>query len=174
MAKPKSGLSDSLQTRRLVLRPFQPSDATVAFGWFGDPVVMRFTPTGPDKSIEETEARLVSYQKHQDMHGFSKWVVVERNSGAAIGDSGLFVLQGYGWVDLGFRFARQYWDNGFATEVASAWVNAALDIRIVELGAFVHPENLASIRVLEKIGFRAKRLQTVLGMNSIVFSHQRM
>ena len=163
---------ETLETRRLLLRPFQSSDAQVAFGWFGDPIVMRFTPTGPDKSIEETERRLAGYQKHQNTHGFSKWVVLDRDSRVAIGDSGLIVLQEYGWVDLGFRFARQHWNNGFATEVASAWVIAALEFRVAELGAFVHPDNVASIRVLEKVGFRAKRLQTVMGMKSIVFSYE--
>ncbi len=40
-----------IETTRLILRPFGPTDAEAAFGWFGDPVVMRFTPTGPDASI---------------------------------------------------------------------------------------------------------------------------
>jgi [ribosomal protein S5]-alanine N-acetyltransferase len=85
--------------------PIEPSDAEGAFEWLGDPV---FTPAGPDKSIEETRARLFGYQNHQKAHGFSKWLIVERDSGVAIGDSGLLVLQDYGWVDLGFRFAQPY------------------------------------------------------------------
>ena len=47
-----------IETSQLILRPFQLSDAQAAFEWFGDPVVMRFTPTGPDMSIEETITRL--------------------------------------------------------------------------------------------------------------------
>jgi RimJ/RimL family protein N-acetyltransferase len=53
-----------IETSRLVLRPFQLSDAQAAFDWFGDPAVTRFTPTGPDESIEETIARLAGYQSH--------------------------------------------------------------------------------------------------------------
>ncbi|PYT71648.1 MAG: hypothetical protein DMG39_12410 [Acidobacteria bacterium] len=89
----------------------------------------------------------------------------------AIGDSGLLVLQDYGWVDLGFRFAQPYWGKGLATEVASAWVRTAFDeLGVSRLGAFVHPENVASIHVLEKVGFRAERHEMVMGMDSIVFS----
>jgi RimJ/RimL family protein N-acetyltransferase len=159
-----------IETSRLILRPFQLSDAQASFEWFGDPVVMRFTPTGPDKSIEETITRIAGYQNHQKARGFSKWLIQERNSGVAIGDSGLFVLPEYGWIDLGFRFAQPSW-KGLATEVAPAWVRAALDeFRVGQLGAFAHSENLASVRVLEKVGFREKRRAMVMGMDSIVFS----
>jgi RimJ/RimL family protein N-acetyltransferase len=160
-----------IETNRLILQPFELSDAEAAFGWLGDPVVMRFTPTGPVKSIEETRARLALFMDHQKVHGFSKWLVLDRDSGVAIGDSGLLVLKDYDWIDLGFRFARQYWGKGLATEAASAWVRAAFDeLRLERLGAFVHPKNAASIRVLEKVGFREKRRDSIMGMDSIVFS----
>lgn len=165
-------MRDRIETDRLILRPFEASDAEVAFGWFGDPVVMRFTPTGPDKTIEETEARLKLFMEHQRAHGFSKWLIVSQASGVAIGDSGLLVFKDYGWVDLGFRLAQPYWGKGLATEVASAWVGAAFDLfQLTRLGAFAHPENHASIRVLEKVGFRAERREAVMGMVSIVFVH---
>jgi hypothetical protein len=52
-----------------------------------------------------------------------------------------------------------------------AWVRAALDeFRVGQLGAFAHPKNLASVRVLQKVGFREKRRDMVMGMDSIVFS----
>jgi RimJ/RimL family protein N-acetyltransferase len=90
---------------------------------------------------------------------------------SSIGDSGLLVLPECGWIDLGFRLSQPYWGQGFATEAASAWVHAAFyENHIHLLGAFVHPENVASIRVLEKLGFHAERRDTVMGMESIVFS----
>ena len=70
-----------IETERLILRPFEATDASVAFEWFGDPVVMRVTPTGPDKSIEDTEARLKLFTEHQKAHGFSKWLILTRASG---------------------------------------------------------------------------------------------
>jgi len=77
-------MKSRIETNRLVLRPFEPSDAEAAFGWFGDPAVMRFTPTGPDRSIAETKARLAGFVEHQKAHGFSKWLVLERDSGTVI------------------------------------------------------------------------------------------
>jgi len=161
----------TLETNRLILRPFESGDVQAAFGWFGDPAVMRFTPTGPDTSIEQTKVRLGVYQEHQTIHGFSKWIILERRSGCAIGDAGLLKLKEHGWIDIGFRLAHPYWGKGLATEAASAWVRAAFhDFHIDRLTALVHPENVASIRVLEKLRFQPERRDTIMGMKSIVYS----
>ncbi len=164
-------LQGMIETTRLILRPFESADAEAAFGWFGDPLVMRFTATGPDKSIEQTQARLARYQEHQTAHGFSKWIILDRGSRCAIGDSGLMDLKECGWIDLGYRFARPYWGKGLATEAASAWVRAGFDeLHFDQINAFVHPENVASIRVLEKLNFRTLRRDTIMGMDAILFS----
>jgi len=115
----------TIETSRLILRPFESSDVEAAFAWFGDPIVMRFTPTGPDTSLDQTKARLTSYQEHQTTHGFSKWIILDRRLGCAIGDSGLLELREYACIDLGFRLVQRYWGKGLATEAASAWVHAA-------------------------------------------------
>ena len=163
-----------METNRLILRPFEASEAQAAHCWFGDPIVMRFTPGGPDSSIEETKARLAKYREHQIAHGFSKWIILDRRTRLPIGDSGLLVLKDYGWIDLGFRFARPSWGKGLATEVASAWVGAAFgELRLDRLTAFVHPDNVASIRVLAKLRFSEERRDTIMGMNSIIFSLAR-
>jgi ribosomal-protein-alanine N-acetyltransferase len=99
----------TLETSRLILRPFDSGDLEAAFGWLGDPTVMRFTPTGPDTSIDQTKARLANYQEHQTKHGFSKWIILDRRLGRPIGDSGLLKLEEHGWIDLGFRLAPSYW-----------------------------------------------------------------
>src|SRR5262249_37723867 len=159
-----------MQTERLNLRPFEPADAHAAFSWFGDPEVMRFTPSGPDASLEQTKARIANYREHQIAHGFSKWLILDRFSNCPIGDSGLLLLAQYGWIDFGYRLAREYWGKGLATEAAAAWVQAAFqELHLDRLIAIVHPENVASIRVLAKLRFREDRRDTIFGMNSILF-----
>ena len=97
--------------------------------------------------------------------------MLDRRLDRAIGDSGLLELQEYGWIDLGFRLAQPCWGKGLATEAASAWVRAAFDdFHIDRLTSFVHPGNAGSIRVLEKLGFQTAGRDTIMGMNSILFS----
>jgi ribosomal-protein-alanine N-acetyltransferase len=161
---------DPIETDRLRLRPFTPADVQAAFGWFGDPFVMRFTPSGPDSSMGETATRLTSYQCHQSAHGFSKWIIIDRSSNRAIGDSGLLVLPEYGWIDFGYRLARPFWGKGLATEAASAWVQKAFsELNLNRLTAIVNPENASSTRVLQKLGFLEERRERIMGMESIVY-----
>ena len=173
---------DLLETKRLILRPFEASDAEGAFGWFADPLVMRFTPGGPDSSIEQTRERLAGYKKHQAAYGFSKWIVLDRATQTPIGDSGLLDTKFFhalddgwvGWIDLGYRFTQPYWGKGLATEVATAWVDAAFNqIQLDRLTAIVHPDNVASLRVLAKLHFRENRRDTILGMESIILTRDR-
>lgn len=164
----------TIETSRLVLRPFASSDAEAAFEWFGDPTVMRFTPSGPDESVDQTRLRLAKYQEHQVVHGFSKWIVLDRRTSRGIGDAGLFCLADYDWIDFGYRLAKPYWGKGLATEMGLAWMLAAFgQLHVDQLTAFVHPENVASIRVLDKLAFHADRQQTVMGMKAIVYSKLR-
>jgi [ribosomal protein S5]-alanine N-acetyltransferase len=67
-----------IETVRLTLRPFKEDDLREAFSWFGDPLVMRFTPSGPDRDMAQTAARIVIYRRHQAEHGFSKWIILDR------------------------------------------------------------------------------------------------
>ncbi len=161
---------DRIETPRTILRPFSEDDAEAAFRWLGDPAVMRFIPSGLDASVEDTRKRIATYREHQTAHGFSRWVIQERASGLLIGDSGLLELEAVGGIDLGFRLAVSHWGRGFATEVAQAWVHAAVhDLGLPRLFAFAHPENVASLRVLDKVGFRRTGAGRVLGMDAITF-----
>jgi RimJ/RimL family protein N-acetyltransferase len=159
-----------IETVRLTLRPFKEDDLSDAFSWLGDPRVMRFTPGGPDRDMAQTAARIAIYQRHQAEHGFSKWIIVDRNSGQPIGDAGLLFVTEHDWIDFGYRLARLCWGHGLATEAATAWVERAFaHLMLPCLVSIVHPDNHASIRVLRKLRFVEERRAKVMGMNSIVY-----
>jgi ribosomal-protein-alanine N-acetyltransferase len=89
-------MDDPIETSRLRLRPFRSDDVQGAFDWFGDPAVMRFTPSGPDQNISQAAARIANYQRHQSQFGYSKWIIIERATERPIGDAGLLFLRDYG------------------------------------------------------------------------------
>ncbi|WP_442498061.1 GNAT family N-acetyltransferase [Methylobacter sp. sgz302048] len=160
-----------LQTSRTILIPFSTDHATEAFTWFGDPEVMKFTPFGPDKSVDATLDRIRHYLEHQAQYGFAKWIILERGSGKPIGDSGLMYCSELKRFELGYRLLPDYWNKGLATEAASAWVqHGAHALGLKDLMAFTHLDNFASIRVLEKVGFRFSHQAFLMGMPSKVFA----
>jgi [ribosomal protein S5]-alanine N-acetyltransferase len=142
-----------LQTDRLRLRPYRPNDVTPMRAVFGDPEVMRFSQSGGDKSLEETAARVQKLIDHQTKFGFSLWVVEDRATGAILGDCGLKQLEDGPEIEVGYRFAKAHWGRGYATEAAAASVEYGfIKLELSRIVAVVDPVNVASCRVIEKIG----------------------
>jgi RimJ/RimL family protein N-acetyltransferase len=142
------------ETERLILRHFRTSDAEAMDRVLGDAYVMRFGE-GPQTA---DRVRFWIRREITDRYrtwGFGKWAVVERASDEVLGYCGLArfndrVLPGE--VEIGYRLARPHWGKGYATEAARATVAhafGALDLpRVI---AVIDPENVASLRVAEKL-----------------------
>lgn len=152
------------------MRPFSDQDVDVAFAWFGDPEVMRYT-RGPDPGVDATRERIASYRDHQDRLGFSRWIVLDKRTDAPIGDAGLLVLAEVGPLpDLGYRLVRSQWGQGLASEIANAWVSAAFEVLgLTGVSAFADLDNIASHRVLEKAGFTCTARRIIRGRDSYAF-----
>lgn len=164
-------MQESFETPRLLLRPFQDGDTTAAFAWLGHREVMRYAPNGPDRSVARTRVRLQRYQDHQRAHGFSRWLVLDRESGRPLGDAGIMHQPGTGEIQLGCRMAPAWCNRGLATEACEAWLHHALKaLGLPRLLALAHPENGAAQRVLEKLEFSLRHKEAMVGMNAREYS----
>jgi RimJ/RimL family protein N-acetyltransferase len=160
---------DSLETPRLDLRPFAAGDTAAMHRIYSDPVVMRYVATGPTANLGVSERLLRDYTVHQRAHGFSFWGVVERSSGALIGDAGLYRTPA-GEVELGYTLGAPWWGRGYATEAAEAWLDAAFGVLGIEaVIALAEPANVASLRVLEKVGMQRTGERTAFGRPHLVY-----
>jgi [ribosomal protein S5]-alanine N-acetyltransferase len=149
-----------LQTERLIVRTWSPDDAEAGFRIWSDPEVMRYVGTGqPNATIEETQAWINRMSAHHELHGFGFWAVVEKKSSQLIGSCGMGYQRDGGLpIEFGYTLARSQWGRGFATEAAAACLRYAFEsLRLPELSASVDSRNVASQRVLEKIGFAFQR-----------------
>jgi [ribosomal protein S5]-alanine N-acetyltransferase len=164
-----------LLTPRLELRPFAPPDAPAMHAVYSDPVVMEHVGDGPVTEPAETEAMLGQYIAHQAQHGFSFWAVVERASGALIGDAGLYLLEGGGpEVELGYTLGAAWWGRGYGTEAAGACLAAGLGpLGLDEIVAVADPANAASVRVLEKLGMRLVGPRDAYGRTHVLYRARR-
>ena len=137
---------------------------------------MRYIGSGdPDEDVEESRRRLERLMEHQERHGFSLWAVTDRASGAVMGDCGLIHYAHEGpEIELGFRLAKPYWDKGYATEAARAWVAHGFDeLGLDRIVAATHPENAASQRVLEKVGLSYERVADYRGDRVRLYAIER-
>ena len=160
-----------LQTERTILRPFTLDDALHAFLWFSDHEVVKYTLHGPDIILELTLSRISGYIEHQHQYGFAKWIIIDSNTLKPIGDSGSLYFPECQTFELGYRLLPGFWNQGIATEVATAWIRYCFQVLdLKNLMAFAHTKNLASIRVLEKTGFQFSHQECIMGMGSWVFN----
>ena len=145
-----------LETERLSLRRLSADDAEFIFGLVNQP---SFIEHIGDKGVR-TNAEAVAYIQNgpvasYERFGFGLNLVELKESGTPIGICGLLKRDSLPDVDIGFAFLPEFWSRGYAVEAAAAVMDHGRDVlgkgRIVAITA---PQNLSSIRLLEKIGFK--------------------
>jgi ribosomal-protein-alanine N-acetyltransferase len=165
----------NLTTVRLCLRPFTASDHDAIHAIYADPEVMRYVGHGAHRTTAETVRALRGYAEALRTRGYGFVAVVERSSGALIGDAGLHPLAGRGPdVELGYTFARAAWGRGYATETAAALVAHAFEaLGMPRVMAQVEPENERSRHVLEKLGMTQRGVRLTYGRPHLVYGVDR-
>ena len=121
-----------------------------------DPEVMRYVGEGKPRSPEITEAGLKKLVKMALLYpGLGVWRADEIALKAFVGIFMIVYLPKTVEVEIGYRLIRSAWGRGFATEGASALLRHAFEgIELDRVIAVTHVENLASQKVLRKIGLR--------------------
>ena len=148
-----------IESPRLRLRRLRPSDERDLIALDSDPEVMRYvgSPAGP-RSFEETADR-VRLRIAEDQEPLGFWVVESRADGGFRGLCALIRMPSGDDVELAYRLTRSSWGQGLATEAANALLDYALGVvALPRIVAVTYPENRASQRVLEKLGFLPRGL----------------
>ena len=148
-----------LDTERLLLRWFSASDID-AFNELGtNPEIIRYVGNQPFASLDVARETLAAAPlKDYATYGYGRFACVWKETGQVIGFCGPKFLPATGDVDLGYRFLPNFWGMGLATESALAAIEYARhQLGLRRLVGWVHPDNVASARVLTKLGFSFER-----------------
>jgi RimJ/RimL family protein N-acetyltransferase len=144
-----------IETDRLLLRKFKEGDAPLLYELNLDPEVIRYTHD-PMTDVEHAGKVLDDVILPQYvLYDHGRWAVHLRSNLEFIGWCGLKYLRETNEVDIGYRFMKKFWDNGYATEAALACIEYGfnkLDLHRIVGRAL--PGNLSSIKVLEKCGMK--------------------
>ncbi|MBS1743402.1 MAG: GNAT family N-acetyltransferase [Bacteroidetes bacterium] len=144
-----------LQTPRLYLRRFTTDDAHLLLQLNSDPEVLKYLhePALQDEAHATEILKNIILPQYEKNLG--RWATYITNSEEFIGWCGLKYHMDTGEIDLGYRFMKKHWGKGYATEAAQHTLNYGLqELLLKEITACAHVENLASLKVLEKIGMR--------------------
>ena len=164
-----------LRTDRLILRKHSLADLDPLHAMWMEPAVYRHI-TGHPATREEAWNRLLRYSGHWAMLGYGYWVLEEQATSKYVGEIGFADYhRGIdppldGRPEMGWALKTAVHGKGYATEALvaiTAWGDAHFAGK--ETSAMIAPENTASIRLAEKIGFVRKLETTYKGEPTLVF-----
>jgi RimJ/RimL family protein N-acetyltransferase len=163
-----------LETARLILRPFREEDVDLLAPLMANPDFMRFSLGVFNR--DQTAAFLEKVLNWDRAGQPSQFALIFRETGALIGYCGFFHqrVDGKDETEIGYRLHPDYWNKGLATEAARAVRDYAFgDLQLSRVISLIHPENVASRRVAEKIGTLLERQTVFKGLATQVFAIDR-
>ncbi|KFL31585.1 hypothetical protein JP75_08635 [Devosia riboflavina] len=150
-------MSPVLETERLILRRHQVSDFEACCRLWGSEEVTRYIGGRPSTS-EEVWSRILRYAGHWDLLGYGYFAVVERQSGALIGEFGLADFRRA--IDPPLRDPEAGWvlhpdfhGKGFAAEALMALLAWADAQDMARTCCLIDPENMPSLRLAKRMGY---------------------
>ena len=146
-----------LETERLYLRNWQESDVAcyltlghdVGYNCFAPPG--RFLVRNVEEARKKIQDRMIVFEEHR----LGKFPIFLKETEEIVGTCGIepYELAGRSEVDLGYRLCLKHWGRGYATESAAAILRYGFaDLNLNRIIAFALHQNVASLRVLEKLG----------------------
>lgn len=144
-----------LETKRLILRHLLPGDLNSLLALYSDSDVSRYIPDAP-RSYEETKEELEWFTNGHPKHPeLGLWATIHKESGEFIGRCGLlpWTIDGHNEVEVAYLISKAYWGQGLGTEAAQAILEYGFNsLHLPRLISLIDEDNLASIKVAEKIG----------------------
>lgn len=160
----------TLETERLLLRPFRNSDHAAYAAMCADPEVMQYLGTGVTQNPMEAWRAMASMLGHWELLGYGMFAAEVKATGELAGRVGFLDPPGWPGFELGWTLARQHWGKGYAIEGARACLAYAFGPlgrdRVISL---IRPENERSIRVAERLGERLAGEVDLLGGKALVY-----
>jgi RimJ/RimL family protein N-acetyltransferase len=152
-----------VQTERTILREATHDDAPFILQLLNEPGWLRFIG---DRNVHDLEAARdyidLRFRANYDKLGFGMWLAVERHSQSPIGLVGFVKRDTLDAPDIGYAVSQACQGKGYAFEVSSALITHGWDhFGFDKLYGYCLPDNVASIRILEKLGLSYLRDQDV-------------
>jgi RimJ/RimL family protein N-acetyltransferase len=143
----------TLETERLILRPFREDDVSALFQLSQDPDVVRYVGDRRVPTLQETWRSVAGWIGHWAMRGYGQWAIEERSSARFVGRAGIINPAEWPGPEVGYLLGRPWWGRGYATEAARAAMDWGFrEFGFDELISLIDPANTASIAVAIRLG----------------------
>lgn len=138
---------------------------------YSDPEVTRFLAP---LDREAHRGRLLASEESWETLRYGRAAVTVTGTGRFVGRAGLVWWPRLGEVEASWAFRRDSWGLGYATEAAGAWIRWGLaNLEVEYLTANIHPDNVASQRVAQRLGMVPLRSDRFHGAPVVVHAVSR-
>ena len=163
-----------LSTARCDLHPVTPADAAELHALWTSPGVRRFLWDEEIISRERTDDAIATSELLFEKSDYGLWVVRERIDRSLTGFAGIWPFRDEQDFELVFGIHERLWSHGYASEVCQAVIDYCFTtLNMPVIHASTDAGNDASVRVLEKMGFRNTRRAVVNRLDTIFFERTR-
>ena len=162
--------STELMTERCVLRPIAAGETEQLHELWLSPGVRRFLWDNEMIPIARTQAAIEQSHRMFEEQAFGLWGAWSSASGRLIGFAGLWPFRDPPDLELFYGVTERLWGQGYAAEIAQGVMTYCFDsLRMPVVRASTDAANTASVRVLEKLGFRYVCRRTVGGLPTVFY-----
>ena len=160
-----------IETERLFFRKFELDDLPQLIEQRSDPDVARYLGGSKRQNPDELAKRIQFYMSCYDSHGFGMCPMFWKETGAMIGAAGLQPLEDTGLIEVGYSIVKPYWGMGIGTEAAKGWMEFGFNnFGLARIVAVAVEENIASRRIMEKLGMEYKKAEEHYGETCAFYS----
>ncbi|HHH55443.1 MAG TPA: N-acetyltransferase [Bacteroidetes bacterium] len=159
----------NIETERTLMRNLTIDDADSFYALNLDREVIKYTGDKPFDNLQEAKIFLAKYDQNEK-YGVGRLAVIDKKTLKFLGWCGLKYLPDKGEYDIGFRFFKKHWNKGFATETAKKSIEYGFDyLDIKRIVGRAMTENVASIKVLEKLNMKFKSSFDFDGSEGVIY-----
>jgi RimJ/RimL family protein N-acetyltransferase len=157
-----------LETERLELRSATPTDAPNLLSLFSSPEVLRYLPPIPRITLEQATQAIARRMKMEAELGYAPFIILTKDNDQFIGSGGVVPVKDTSDVEIAYHFMPSAWGKGYATEAATAILAFGFErASLKEIIGLAFPDNVASWKVLEKVGMRFVGTATYYGIDGL-------
>lgn len=158
-----------IETERTIKRKLTKEDAENFYALNLDREVLKFTGDRPFENLQTAKNFLINYEQYEK-YGVGRLAVIDKKTLKFLGWCGLKYSRDTNEYDIDFRFFKEFWNKGFATETAKKCLDFGFgELKIEKIVGRAMTENRGSTKVLEKIGMKFKENFDFEGQEGVIY-----
>lgn len=157
--KEKENDTMNFETKRLIFKKVEIEDVNKLFKIFSNDELTKYFVSGADTHISQTEKRVKNIISHWNKYRFGDFIILDKSTKEMIGFGGLHYKTEEGNVNISYIIDTSHWKKGYGTEACQELLKYGFEyLKLNKIAGEIDPNNRASIKLIEKCGFKYNRV----------------